>query len=168
VRVCVTMSEFEGRQRGRYHFGGTLHRNNLPKVNDTLLTIHFFTMYRRRPTAIRQVCIRSRERLRAAPTPCDCSQGLVSEVVVPLLRYPTSTRSKRTRRCLQCVPVCAQYAAIGSPLYLNNFVRRCPTMLALLAHTLRNTDLRKPVMRRDSGNRAPLPHNASTSSPCTP
>ena len=53
-------------------------------------------------------------------------------------------------------------------LYFNNSVRRCPTMLALLAHTPRNTDLRKPVVRSDSGNRAPLPHNVSAYSLCTP
>ena len=34
--------------------------------------------------------IRSRALLCAVPTPCDCSQGLVSEVVVPLLSMQQS------------------------------------------------------------------------------
>ena len=65
-------------------------------------------------------------------------------------------------------PIRAQYAIERVALYLHNSVRRCPTMLALLAHTPRNTDLRKPVVRSDSGNRAPLPHNVSAYSLCTP
>ena len=44
----------------------------------------------------------------------------VSEVVVPLLRYPTNIHSRRTCLCLTLVSVCVQYATIGFVVHLDH------------------------------------------------
>jgi len=86
--ACVTMSEFEGRQRGR--------------CANRACRIRAHDRHSSCPCATAQIIleeaaycdpasrIRSRARLRAVSTPCDCSQGLVSEVVVPLLSMQQS------------------------------------------------------------------------------